>query len=93
MITASIIAEFLNKKLIGNNFKISGVSDYINPQNETMIFLLDENSKVSEYFENKQILILTSNQNLIVNDGAIIITKNPKLAYARVVNYFFGRSC
>jgi len=89
MINSYKIAEFLDKEIIGDDFVITGVSDYLDPKDGTMVFLIDRNSNLVDDFVDKKVLVLTSNRSLFVTSGALIFTDNPKLDYAKIVKKFF----
>ncbi len=89
---SSLIADFLNKELRGNNIEIDSFSSLSKIQEYTVVFAKKYNK---EYVE---ILETASNVLAIVCPGyedittPHIVSSNPRLDFIRVVRHFFTKS-
>lgn len=85
---ASDISRFLEMELYGNDMEIEGASPLNAPCENSIVFSkadLDDH-----YFENfRRVCLIVPTLPKILGSNAFIVTKNPRLAFAKVLQEFF----
>jgi UDP-3-O-[3-hydroxymyristoyl] glucosamine N-acyltransferase len=90
MVNASEIAKFLNKPLIGNDINVQRASSINNLKSNSVVFV---NKPSIEIKDNENILYLLPLNMQIkkLTKCSYILIKNPRLAFAKVVQTFFEK--
>lgn len=98
-ILAKDVANFLNANLIGEeNVRICKVSSIEDLDENSIAFLKKKDFKLENLLSKKKIAVLIpenlllkdiSIEKLLENKIALILVKNPRLAFAKVINRFF----
>lgn len=84
---ASKIAEIVSGKLVGNgDLEISGVADIHNAREGDIIFI--ENKKLIKSAESSAASVVIVPEEITISGKAVIQTKNPKLAFSKVLELF-----
>ena len=88
-VKASEIAAFLGAELVGENITIYSVSSLSNPKQNTLVFA----KKPFRQVDVQHFLVLCTKAILQEADSvsalSYIVVKNPRLAFAKVVQHFF----
>ena len=88
-IKASDVADFLGTNLIGQDFLVHSVSSFFNPKDNSLVFIKKEFNSLNF----KSLLVLCTQKDYKNSDKqsslSYIFCKNPRLAFAKVVQKFF----
>ncbi len=89
MVKASIIAEFLSTKLMGDDIDIIGPSSLSNLESNKCIFIKDFDQKYVKLLNNNTVLAILPPPYRGIPHCAYIISDNPRLSMAKVIAEFF----
>ncbi|MDP4267293.1 MAG: DapH/DapD/GlmU-related protein [Bacteroidota bacterium] len=87
-IYASEIAEFLNQELSGENFIVKNPASINNIKENSLLFIENEKFNIEKIAVNN-VLVISKLSFKHKNNVSLIISKNPKLDFLRILNEFF----
>ena len=91
IVKASDVADFLGLPLYGEDCRVSSVSSYVSPKENTIVFVERATSEAWGLISSlSDALVLCSEEFGLSLQCATIWTDNPRLAFIRTVNQFFA---
>jgi len=87
------ISELIDVKLIGDHRKIiAGISDYLTPQPDKLIFISNKKNLNSEVLNNSGVILSSKELYDDSFSANFLISENPKLSFARLSHLFNNSS-
>lgn len=86
-VTISEIASFVDCDFLGDDFIITKVMALESACNGSLCFVNDSVCNIN--INNRTLYLVTKNREIITGSCSYIVTKNPRLLFARIVSHFF----
>lgn len=89
MVKASVIAEFLNTELIGDDIEVVGPCSLSNVESNKCVFIKEFNEMYLELLSNRTIFAILPPLFKGIPQCSYVISDNPRLSMAKVIAEFF----
>lgn len=88
-ISCTELAQFLNAELMGENFFVNQPSTIHNLCDHSVMFIENLTDDIVEKLESHKCIVILTENAFPVSNCSLIVTPNPQLAFAQLVNEFF----